>query len=351
MAPLLARREDSYAGADMANARRLGAYVWLLTAAACGVMLSLDPPTAAIGDVGWAVAGLALAAFVAIAVAMRRGGEWVTWNLLLVFGYLGLTLIVVLSWLAGGRTPPYHEFIIVPVIYTAATHPPRRAVFFLGATLVAGLLPLIEHGWSRAAAATAMSQALIWIGLGMLGVLLMERVRAQRIGLRTEGEAARQEARVDRLTGLGNRRAFDEAMETEVARSRRTGLPLSLVVIDIDDFKEINDRYGHLEGDRCLGEVAEVLGSSSRRPDSCFRWGGDEFVLLLTGTDAEGAILAGERLAEGVRRKVRRPGGGSMTIRFGAAQLERDMDADELLARADLALLVVDPAATDVDVR
>ncbi len=339
MSHLLARREDPYAGADMANARRLGAFVWLLTAAACAAVMPLAPPTDVLGAAGWAVAGAVLAGFCLIAVAFRRGEGWITWNLMYVVSYLSLAMIVLLDWLAGGDQPPYEVFLVIPVIYSAAIHPPRRVLAFLVAVVAVVALPLLLNGWSREAAASAVALLIISLGLGALGLLLMERVRAQRIGLRSEGEEARQQARVDSLTGLGNRRAFDEALETEVARSRRTSLPLSLVVVDLDDFKEINDRYGHLEGDRCLNEVAGVLAHSSRRPDSCFRWGGDEFTLLLTGTDEDGAAQAGERLAEAIRRRVRRPGGGSITIRFGMAQLDREMSGDDLVERADLALL------------
>src|SRR5204862_6949646 len=88
-------------------------------------------------------------------------------------------------------------------------------------------------------------------------------------------------ARVDPLTGLGNRRAFEESMATEIARSRRHESPLSLLICDLDQFKKINDAYGHLAGDNCLRQVADALRNELRGADVCFRWGGDEFVVVL----------------------------------------------------------------------
>jgi diguanylate cyclase (GGDEF)-like protein len=311
-------------------------------------VLPFDAPTDPLGDAGWAVAGAILAAFPLIAVILRRG-RWVTWNMLLGVSYLGLGLIVALGWLAGGNVPPYSALILIPVIYTAAIHPPRQVLTFLVAVVAAGLVPLELHGFSSAAKADLAASLVIWIGAGMLALLLMERVRSQRIGLQTAGDEARQQARSDPLTGLGNRRAFDEMMDAEIARVRRTGMPLSLVVVDIDGFKEINDRYGHLEGDRCLREVASVLAGSSRRPDACFRWGGDEFTMLAVGTDEEGARQAGERLSAAVVRTARRPDGTPITIRFGTSQLDGGMDADDLLDRADIALLSSRPSRADAD--
>ncbi|AMJ62576.1 diguanylate cyclase domain-containing protein [Bosea sp. PAMC 26642] len=106
----------------------------------------------------------------------------------------------------------------------------------------------------------------------------------------------------DGLTGLANRRCFDERLEHEWARAVRAGASLSVLMIDIDNFKEFNDRYGHLAGDECLRAVGGVLSSEARRPaDLAARYGGEEFVLLLPDTDAEGCEQVGLRVGEAIR--------------------------------------------------
>ncbi|PZR87201.1 MAG: diguanylate cyclase [Stutzerimonas stutzeri] len=106
----------------------------------------------------------------------------------------------------------------------------------------------------------------------------------------------------DGLTGLANRRSFDERLEHEWARAAREGTPLSLLLIDIDHFKKFNDRYGHPAGDTCLRTVAGILAAHARRPaDLAARYGGEEFALLLPNTDHAGCEQVGTRLLEALR--------------------------------------------------
>ena len=112
----------------------------------------------------------------------------------------------------------------------------------------------------------------MWAALAILIMLLMTYVRSQRVRLRAEEEKAQHLARADSLTGLGNRRAFDEALTAEVARVRRAESTVSIALLDIDGFKDLNDRYGHLEGDRCLKELADAIADSIRGGDRAFRW-------------------------------------------------------------------------------
>ncbi|WP_431694833.1 sensor domain-containing diguanylate cyclase [Rhizobium giardinii] len=105
-------------------------------------------------------------------------------------------------------------------------------------------------------------------------------------------------AHTDALTGIANRRVFDEVVSEELARAHRNGSPLSLLLIDLDHFKAFNDTYGHLEGDNCLRAIGEALRSITKRPsDLAARFGGEEFVILLPGADRDGAV----RVAEGLR--------------------------------------------------
>lgn len=106
----------------------------------------------------------------------------------------------------------------------------------------------------------------------------------------------------DGLTGLANRRSFDERLEQEWVRAAREGTPLSLLMVDIDHFKKYNDRYGHPAGDRCLRTVAGILAAHARRPaDLAARYGGEELALLLPNTDFEGCEQVGARLLEALR--------------------------------------------------
>lgn len=105
----------------------------------------------------------------------------------------------------------------------------------------------------------------------------------------------------DGLTGIANRRRFDAMMEVEWGSARRTQKPLSLLIFDIDFFKQYNDGYGHVRGDDCLRRVAETLSVAKRPRDFLARYGGEEFVMLLPETDAEGAMHVAKRCREAVR--------------------------------------------------
>jgi diguanylate cyclase (GGDEF)-like protein len=150
-----------------------------------------------------------------------------------------------------------------------------------------------------------------------------------------------QQALVDGLTGLANRRLCTAALEKEVARAERFGESLALVLADIDNFKDINDRWGHPTGDEVLKAVAETLQASVREIDLAGRWGGEEFALLLPGTNLEG----GYELAERVRRKlVRRKFVAAdgerirVTASFGVAAFPQAGTQDQLVAASDGAL-------------
>ena len=150
-----------------------------------------------------------------------------------------------------------------------------------------------------------------------------------------------RQALVDGLTGLANRRQSEDALAHEISRADRFGSPLALVFADLDDFKGVNDAHGHPVGDAVLREFADVLRSTVRESDLAGRWGGEEFVLLLSGTGAEG----GAQLAERVRRKLAErtilaPDGTRIpiTASFGVAAHPPAQADGELVAAADEAL-------------
>jgi diguanylate cyclase (GGDEF)-like protein len=109
-------------------------------------------------------------------------------------------------------------------------------------------------------------------------------------------------------------------------------------MVDIENFKEVNDRWSYAEGDRCLREVAEALRENLRQPDLCFRWGGDEFALILTGTAAEETDPIAERLRAEVGSSCKRPDEAPLQIRFAVAELRNGMSARNLIETAGLAL-------------
>lgn len=160
--------------------------------------------------------------------------------------------------------------------------------------------------------------------------VVVARVRTQ-LRLKALSDALRRAALVDGLTGVANRRRFDEQLQIECDRALRTGEPLSLLMIDVDHFKRYNDRYGHPAGDACLRDVAQAIQGMVRRPaDQVARYGGEEFVMLLPHTDLAGAAHLGERVVEAVAA-LRIPHEGSLpdrvvTVSVGVATARCNAD-------------------------
>lgn len=131
--------------------------------------------------------------------------------------------------------------------------------------------------------------------------VIVARVRTH-VRLKRQSDLLERLVRCDALTGIPNRRAFDETLSREWERCRRTASPLSLLMIDVDKFKQYNDHYGHGAGDECLRRVAAALAACARRPaDLVARYGGEEFAAVLPETDAAGARETAERLIDAVR--------------------------------------------------
>jgi diguanylate cyclase (GGDEF)-like protein len=150
-----------------------------------------------------------------------------------------------------------------------------------------------------------------------------------------------RQALVDGLTGLANRRHTEDRLVSELARAERFGGPLAIVVTDLDDFKAVNDVHGHPVGDTVLREFARVLAATVRDADVAGRWGGEEFLLVLPGTDAAGAALLAERIrAHLAHGSLLTPEGVPVrvTASFGVAALEPGQDLETLVATADSAL-------------
>lgn len=170
------------------------------------------------------------------------------------------------------------------------------------------------------------------------------RLAAIHEDLRRVNKALEVLAEHDPLTGLANRRKFAERLQYEAARAARNNTPLTIFMIDIDNFKEVNDQHGHLAGDSCLRALAAVLQAQLRAIDLLARFGGDEFVALLPDTPSHMALVVGERLRRQVGAHAIANGEGRaplhITISIGSATIVGGAakDVDEVLRHADEAL-------------
>ena len=172
--------------------------------------------------------------------------------------------------------------------------------------------------------------------LGAAAELLEPHLEAMREQM-AELQKARHLAATDPLTGLANRRAFGEAVRRELARAERAGAPLAVVMLDIDDFKNINDELGHTTGDEVLRTVARSARSGTRKGDIIARLGGDEFALLLPDADETKAQAIGERVrAEIANARVGDDGSRHVGASIGIAVTRgRELSVHGLLAAAD----------------
>lgn len=146
-------------------------------------------------------------------------------------------------------------------------------------------------------------------------------------------------AMIDPLTGLSNRSAMALTLSREIDRCKRHKQDLSILMIDIDQFKALNDRYGHLVGDDVLRQVAQILNDEIRGCDACFRFGGEEFLIMLTDSNLPLARLVSERLRRNIAEHTRSPNPNQpVTVSIGVAHYENEADWPELVERADRAL-------------
>jgi diguanylate cyclase (GGDEF)-like protein len=152
-------------------------------------------------------------------------------------------------------------------------------------------------------------------------------------------DLVRRQAQTDELTDLSNRRRFMNGLEQEIARSNRFGTPLSLVLFDLDRFKRVNDRCGHQVGDVLLRRTADAVRARIRGTDLAARVGGEEFAILLPGSDDSGAATFADELRRDIEREVVVEGvGWPTTASFGVAQFQERMSIETLIGAADRAL-------------
>jgi len=329
-----------YEQLDLGLARRVGVALWLLGATYTAAVLATRAPVAGLG---WSLACTAVSG--ALAARLRRAPERpaaITGRDLLWGTYAGTVLVGVAQWLGDGELA-LSNGLLLAAIFAAATQPPRRAASVLVAVGALAASPLVYGSMSAERPVAVAAQILLWWGLAILALLWTARTRALRQQLQRERERAHELAREDALTGLGNRRALEEALGHEAARVARTGEPVGLLLIDVDRFKSFNDRHGHAVGDACLRAVADALVRALRAADSCYRWGGDEFVVLLPDTGLAATREAAARAAASVATRLD-PEDTPLSVSIGCAELRGDMTAEEVFAAADADLLAAKSA-------
>jgi two-component system cell cycle response regulator len=220
-----------------------------------------------------------------------------------------------------------------PLLVLPATY----AMFFLRKPAAVAIAALASGGYLAAALAGPASGshvAVASVGIAAAaGLVGLQRANANRLIWRLSDAAV-----TDALTGLMNRRGFQELIETELERARRSGQPLSLIIGDLDHFKALNDRFGHGAGDRALEQLALILDTAKRRIDTAARIGGEEFAVVLPDSDHHAAYI----LAERTRREVRETfmyEPYELTISLGVATFPiHGTSVESLVAQADEAL-------------
>jgi diguanylate cyclase (GGDEF)-like protein len=220
-------------------------------------------------------------------------------------------------------------------------------VLALGAPLGLILLRLVSSGrLSIRSAANDVSNDAPTYAYLLISTTIVFLLLGTLLGRRAD--RLEESSSMDPLTGLANRRHFDACLAAELKRARRQGSPLSLLLIDVDHLKEINDKGGHSGGDAALRTVADAIFASRRATDVAARWGGDEFMLLAPGTNAAGGLVMADRIREVLRRAPHGPGVSLPTVSIGVADAANDgLTPGALCAAADAALYEAKSAGRD----
>jgi diguanylate cyclase (GGDEF)-like protein len=232
------------------------------------------------------------------------------------------------SWVARTR----RSFLAADAEEFAASVPRLTATGAMSCVL---LLPLIERSQVESVVLLVRRVAAVYESASVdLARTLVEQGATALALVR-----ARSEAGTDAVTGSMNHRAMRRRLEEEIGRAQRTGGLLSCLLIDLDDFKLVNDHHGHPAGDAMLREVVSALVGEFRAFDRVARYGGDEFVVILPNADLDSAAAAATRALERLRELPSYAGGDGVSASIGVAQWQPPMGTDELLAACDEALL------------
>lgn len=299
--------------------------VWFFGTSTFTASLVLTPPSRGNSVVLWGVSAVGYAMTLGLWVRRARLPE----HAADVSGYLCCLLATAVTAASNDPTTPFGLFYLWVTVVSCHFLPVRRAVpqivvvtpcYAVALVLAGGAFP-----WFR------------WALLSLTVVVVGSSVTAMRSRLATLVGVLADSARTDALTGLRNRRAFEETLAVELERSARTGDGVALIIGDLDHFKAINDDFGHPAGDEVLRRASTAVAAAVRNVDAAFRIGGEEFAVIAPATDRASAHL----LAERVRRSVAEAlssGPRAVTMSLGVATYpEHGPDAVSLIAQADAA--------------
>jgi polar amino acid transport system substrate-binding protein len=174
--------------------------------------------------------------------------------------------------------------------------------------------------------------SMMFVSLFTSGFLLYRHKRLQEYS-----KLLRKVSITDRLTRVYNRLKIDTELENEYQRYLRNHEPFSIILLDIDHFKRVNDTYGHLVGDEVLKKISKLIQENSRSIDIIGRWGGEEFIIITPHTSRAGAIELAQKLREKIEKSKINPV-GNITASFGVSQIEGNQSIEMLLHRVDNAL-------------
>ncbi len=238
---------------------------------------------------------------------------------------------------SSGQIPLAIRWLLAAVLaFTAGNCPPRFAI-------AVSLIAILTWSWNEIGAGNWRD---VWPGHLVRFAVSMAMI-AWVLRIRKQLATAQKLARIDNLTGLPNRQALIEAIERELSRAKRFGRPFSLAMLDCDGFKQLNDQRGHLAGDDALVLVGQSLRQNIRPFDCAGRWGGDEFLIVLSEVDYDDAQMIVERLRASMRHFVER-GLPSLTFSLGVMIVRHpEMGWQECVRQADQAMYDAKRAGPD----
>jgi diguanylate cyclase (GGDEF)-like protein len=252
-------------------------------------------------------------------------------------GHLSLTLLLLTVWVAyaGSLTGPFVWMYAGPIAIHGVLWGSRWALG-TAALSTAYLLTLLAMTRAGIGIFTTDVPPSLVMPLYLISYIGMFFIVAVFSGmLRHHARVVLQLAHTDPLTGLANRRALVEVLEREAARTRRYGHPCAVLVLEIDRFKQVNDRFGHLAGDEALRRVAATLAGSCRASDVVARFGGDEFVIVMPETSAGAALTVAQRVCRHIEEFTLMQG-LQLTLSGGLAECPtHGLSAQQLLDAAD----------------
>jgi diguanylate cyclase (GGDEF)-like protein len=283
-----------------------------------------------------AVVGLAFAPFIATRPWRSTYSVW--WTIASTFA-VGLVAVF-----DGGVTSPILLLIFLPLVYGTLMFTARSAaVCGVSALVTLSLAAAVDRGLVAAEGRTFMLFASVAGAAVLSATAAVNRshIECHEASLMA---ALADLASTDELTGCTVRRVLRQRTEVEIERSMRSGSPLSLLMIDVDHFKAVNDNFGHVVGDRVLAAVGRVLLANVRTFDVASRLGGDEFALLLPETDVKSAVVVAERIFRNLAGECEVP----ITVSIGVSSLDRTLPtAEHLFDEADMALYQVKRTGRD----